>query len=69
MPKCEFFRIVESERIIDRQKRATASIYYLTIPSFNYCAHPTDSALRKDEKGELECNGNIGTISNCPLKK
>lgn len=69
MPKCEFFRTTEPKRIIDPQKRATTDIHYLIIPSFPYCAHPTDSALRKNEKGELECNGEIGKIPNCPLSK
>jgi len=65
MAKCNYYN-KDQISIPDRQKRPTLN----QLPPIQFtriwCGHE-NPALRKDEKGELECNGEIGKDSRCPL--
>jgi len=67
MAKCPHFKI---EKSIPHDKEKSPTLGQVLPQQFSipWCDHEY-FALRKDEKGELGCNGEIGKDSRCPENK
>lgn len=65
MSICPFFK-VEIKQFVDPQKRQTLDKVLLPPTKIKWCEHP-NAPLKKNEKGEIECNGEIGKDDRCPL--
>lgn len=67
MPICPYYR-VEEKSYRDPQKRPTIDQVPPLRFTIIWCDHK-EATLMKNEKGELECKGEVGKISSCPLIK